>query len=328
MVVAFHSNTLTVRGSENALWDYAEFNETLLGHRSVLAVADRPGIGENPTFARWQSRFPTILYQSRQDLARKLRQAGVEVLYLIKPGHFDGMTVPGVKNCVHAMYHTDEFHGDAFAFVSAWLSREATGREESYVPHFLRRFESHENFRKELGIPEGARVFGRHGGAESFNIAFVRQAVVRHARQHPEDHFVFLNTLPLEGGGGLSNLHYLPATVDPAVKGRFFATCDAMIHAQWHGETFGMAPGEFAVLGKPVLTYAGSRVRAQLEMLGEGAVPYRNEREVAGLFRNFRPGRIYAEGYERFADPTLVMEFFARRFLGSPNRGQLIKKCP
>jgi len=315
MVVAFHSNTLTVRGSENALWDYAELNESLLGNHSLIAVADRPGILENPTLARWQSRFPIVRYQSRQDLARKLREKNAQVLYMIKPGHFDNMKVPGVKNCVHAMYHTDEFHGDAFAFVSAWISREATGREDSYVPHLLRRFASNEDFRKELGIPRGARVFGRHGGLESFNIFFVRRSIVRHARRHPEDHFVFLNTLPLERGEDLSNIHYLPATIDPAVKGKFLATCDAMIHAQWHGETFGMAPGEFAVLGKPVLTYADSRVRAHLEMLGEAAVLYRNEQELTRLLEKLNPQKTWAEGYEKFSHAHNVMKIFQEKFL-------------
>jgi hypothetical protein len=315
MTVAFHSNTLTVRGSENALWDYAEFNESLLGNRSIIAVADRPGIGENPTLARWRTRFPVLVYKNRDDLERKLNRENVETIYLIKPGHFDGLLVPGVKNCIHAMYHTDEFHGDAFAFVSGWLSREATGREDSYVPHLLRRFESKEDFRGELGIPRGARVFGRHGGAESFNISFVRRAIVRHARRHLEDHFVFLNTLPLEGSEQLTNVHYLPATIDPALKGKFLATCDAMIHGQWHGETFGMAPGEFAVLGKPVLTFAGARVRAHLEMLGEAAIFYCSEKELEEKIRAFQPRKVRAEGYERVADPIQVMKIFSKKFL-------------
>ena len=315
MKVAFHCETLGLRGSENALWDYAEFNETILKNQSLFAVAERPGMEGNPTLARWRARFSVLVYQNRADLERKLQQNKAEVLYMIKPGHYDGLVVPGIRNCVHAMYHTDEFHGDSFAFVSAWLSREATGREDSYVPHFLRRFTSTENLRKSLGIPAGARVFGRHGGVESFNIFFVRRAIVRHAKEHPEDHFVFLNTLPLEDSEKLANIHYLPATPDPQEKGKFLATCDAMIHAQWHGETFGMAPGEFAVLGKPVLTYAGSRVRAHLEMLGGGAVLYRNEAEVAELFRSFQPRLIRAEGYEKFADPLEVMKKFEEKFL-------------
>lgn len=315
MVVAFHGTTLGVRGSENALGDYAELNEKVLENRSLVAVPASPGMEDNPTFRRWRSRFPVVSYSSRRDLYQKLRENKAEALYTIKPGHWNGWPIPGIKNCVHAMYHTDEFHGDAFAFVSAWLSREATGREDSYVPHLLRRFESKEDFRGELGIPQEARVFGRHGGVESFNISFVRRAIVRHARLHPEDHFLFLNTLPLEGGEGVPNIHYLPATFDPDVKGKFLATCDAMIHAQWHGETFGMAPGEFAVLGKPVLTYAGARVRAHLEMLGEAAIFYRSEKELEEKIRGFQPRKVRAEGYERFADPIQVMKIFSERFL-------------
>ena len=113
----------------------------------------------------------------------------------------------------------------------------------------------------------------------------------------------------------MSNIHYLPATFDPGVKGKFLATCDAMIHAQWHGETFGMAPGEFAVLGKPVLTYAGARVRAHLEMLGEAAIFYRSEKELEEKIRGFQPRKVRAEGYERFADPIQVMKIFSERFL-------------
>ena len=315
MRVAFHSNTLTVRGSENALWDYAEFNESILGNRSILAVADRPGMEENSTLARWRTRFSVLVYHGRRDLECQLRQHDVEVLYMIKPGHYDGLVVPGVKNCVHAMYHSDEFHGDSYAFVSAWLSREATGREDSFVPHFLRKFESRGNLRKELGIPAGARVFGRHGGAESFNISFVRRAIIRHARKNPEDHFVFLNTLPLEDSVGCPNIHYLPPTVDPESKGKFFATCDAMIHAQWHGETFGMAPGEFAVLGKPVMTYAGSKVRSHLELLGDRALLYSNENDLRQQLQEFQPRVVMGTGYERYADPRVVMDYFKKRFL-------------
>jgi hypothetical protein len=315
VVVAFHSNTLTVRGSENALWDYAEFNETLLGHRSVLAVADRPGIDENPTFARWQSRFPTILYQSRQDLARKLRQAGAEVLYMIKPGHFDGLLVPGVKNCIHAMFLSDEFHGDRFAYVSAWASAVMTGREESFVPHFVPCLKSNRNMRDRLKIPKCARVFGRHGGTETFNIPFVHMVVGSHAKKFPGDHFVFLNTNPVRGTERLPNVHYLPATLDPNVKAEFLATCDAMIHARDTGETFGLAVGEFAVLGKPVITFGGSRERAHLAMLGPRALAYGSSGELKRILVNFTPHQAFDTGYQVYTDPEKIMEIFSNKFL-------------
>ena len=176
---------------------------------------------------------------------------------MIKAGRYDGFWVPGVFNAVHAMFPTGEFHGDAFAFVSPWVSRVMTGRLDSFVPHWVPRLDFGQSLRPSLGIPEGARVFGRHGAKDTFNIPFVQRAVVQHARRCSGDHFLFLNTEPIPGSAYLPNIHYLPATYDATEKAAFLASCDAMLHARWHGETFGLAVAEFAVLGKPVLTFEG-----------------------------------------------------------------------
>jgi hypothetical protein len=315
MNVAFHSNSISLRGSENALWDYANFNETILGNHSVICHPAALENAENPTFAKWKDRFPLIPYRTKAELSSKLKERGVDILYQIKPGPYDGFIIPGVKNCIHSMFLSDEFHGDCFAYVSRWASRVMTGREESFVPHFVPRLEGKESLRQGLGIPIKAKVFGRHGGWDTFNIPFVQEAVVRHARQNPEDHFVFLNTESIREAENLNNIHYLPATVDPVEKAKFLNTCDAMLHARWHGETFGLAVGEFAVLGKPVITFAGSRERAHLEMLGGQSLQYRHADELIKILRDFRPHRTQGTEYERFNDPKIVMELFQKKFL-------------
>ena len=190
-----------------------------------------------------------------------------------------------------------------------------TGREISFVPFFVPRYASEEDLRGKLGIPKGAKVFGRHGGWDTFNIPFARRAVVEHARNYTSDHFVFLNTETIRGTESFSNVHYLQATVDPFEKAKFLATCDAMLHARWHGETFGLAVGEFAVLGKPVITFADSRERAHLEMLGRQSLQYRHAGELIKILRDFRPHRTQGTEYEIFADPKVVMELFQRKFL-------------
>ena len=38
--VAFLSNKLTLRGTEVAIYDYAHYNETLLGNKSVMITRD------------------------------------------------------------------------------------------------------------------------------------------------------------------------------------------------------------------------------------------------------------------------------------------------
>ena len=315
MNVAFHSNSMSLRGSENALWDYANFNETILGNHSVICHPAELENAKNPTFAKWKARFPLVPYRTKAELSSKLRERESDVLYQIKPGPYDGFVVPGVKNCIHSMFLSDEFHGDSFAYVSCWASRVMTGREESFVPHFVPQLKSKVGLRENLGIPTKARVFGRHGGWDTFNIPFVREAVVRHARKNPEDHFVFLNTESIREAENLTNIHYLPATVDPLGKAKFLATCDAMLHARWHGETFGLAVGEFAVLGKPVITFADSRERAHLEMLGNQALPYRHADELTKILRDFRPHRTQGTEFEIYADPKVVMGIFRKKYL-------------
>jgi len=315
--VAFHSRLLTERGSEGAMLDYARLNRSILGNDSVLCLPDQLKFAGNPILKKWQEEFPVIFYRSKQELGRRLAQEGVGILYMTKPGAWDGFLVPGVKNCIHAQFLSDEFHGDAYAYLSPWMARVMTGREESFVPFFVPRLESTTNLRDRLGIPREAKVFGRHGGWDTFNIPFVRREVARHAQGHPEDHFVFLNTKPIRGTQGLQNVHYLPATVDAGEKARFLATCDAMLHAQESGETFGLAIAEFAVLGKPVITLArpltGSH--AHLEMLRGKGLLYANQGDLERILREFTSREVRGTEYEEYADPKTVMKLFRRRFL-------------
>ena len=315
MKVAFHSRLLTERGSEGAMLDYARLNRTILGNESLICLPDNPAFMGHPILKKWQEEFPILTYRSKKDLGQQLVQERAEVIYLTKPGTWDGFLVPGVKNCVHAQFLCDEFHGDAYAYLSPWMSRVMTGREDSYVPFFVPKLQSKENLRNRLKIPATARVFGRHGGWDTFNIPFVRAAVAEHARRHPEDHFVFLNTEPIQGTQRLANVHYLPATVDAVEKAGFLATCDAMLHARWHGETFGLAVGEFAVLGKPVITFGGSRERAHLEMLGDQGLVYGNQKGCQEILKNFARERAGHTGYHPWTEAPRVMAFFKERFL-------------
>ena len=315
MKVAFHSRLLTERGSEGAMLDYARMSRSVLGNESILCLPDGPEYAKNPLLRKWREEFPVILYRDKNDLGRRLEKEGAEVIYLTKPGPWDGFLVPRLKNCIHAQFLSDEFHGDAYAYLSSWMSRVMTGREDSFVPFFVPQLVSEEDLRVKLGIPIGAKVFGRHGGWDTFNIPFVRKAVLQHAQQNSDDYFVFLNTETIRGTEKLKNVHYLAPTIDPEEKAQFLGTCDAMLHARLHGETFGLAVGEFAVLGKPVITFSESRERAHLEMLGKQALLYRNVGELAGILREFCPQKTHGTEYEIFADPKVVMELFQKKFL-------------
>ena len=297
--------------------DYARLNRTILGNESIICLPQSLRLVENAILKKWQESFQVVFYPSLNELGRTLRKEGVEIIYLTKPGPYDRILVPGLKNCVHAQFLCDEFHGDTYVYLSAWMSRVMTGREDSFVPFYVPRLEAKNDLRGKLGIPQKARVFGRHGGWDTFNVPFARKAVLDHAVRNSEDHFVFLNTAPIRGTEKMSNVHYLSATVDPFEKGAFLATCDAMIHARDTGETFGLAVAEFAVLGKPVITYGGSRERAHLEMLGEEGLVYWDRKGLAQILSEFAKGRRGGGKYQTFSDGRVVMEHFQKKFLES-----------
>jgi hypothetical protein len=313
--VAFHNPNVSIRGAFAAMVDYAELNKNILGNESTLFVRRSraaPHLADWPVLTRG---LPVVMYETLEELGREVRRFQADFFYEISPGSLHALPRTGCPVGIHAIFPHSEFFGDRFRYVSPWLAKVMTSRPDGFVPHLVRKYESRENLRPGLGIPPEATVFGRHGGADTFNISFVHRAVVRHARRHPRDHFVFLNTERVAGSEALKNVHYLPPTTDPGQKGRFLATCDAMLHARLHGETFGLAVGEFAVLGKPVITFGGSRERAHLEMLGDQSEIYRNAEELCSLLERFEPLSVWGTAYETWSDPGAVMKIFRERFL-------------
>ena len=202
--------------------------------------------------------------------------------------------------------------------------------------------------RNALGIPAEAVVFGRHGGNDTFDIPFVRRAVVDVAAANPNKiYFVLLNTARLEwqaeieavGGGVVAAPHRangLPANiihldtplVDAADKAAFIRTCDAMLHARSSGETFGLAVAEFAAHGRPVLTsrvhHNGGLARFHIDVLGEAAMLYHDYESLVQLLTTFDRAaarRRAAEGFwqapYRPFEPHRVMRTFRSVFLAS-----------
>jgi hypothetical protein len=312
--IAFHSNQLSLRGTEVALYDYAHFNERLLGNTSII-VTPRRAYGHNELSAhRFATRFPVIGYEGLDELEDILASQKVDFLYCIKSGQNDGIVSSRVRTLVHAVFGYCEPHGDVYAYVSDWLSRYASAGEYPAVPHIVSPLPLVGDLRNELGIPRDAIVFGRHGGSDSFDIPFVHTVVQELAHQTENLFFLFLGTNPFCAPH--PRIIHLDATADLAAKSKFISSCDAMLHARISGETFGLAIAEFSTLNKPVLTYSESNERAHIEILGENALHYNDPASLTHNLLHFRPQpsgnwRTYAETFT----PELVMKKFYEVFL-------------
>jgi hypothetical protein len=314
MKIAFHSNQLSLRGTEVALYDYAHFNEQLLGNSSII-VTPRQANGHNELSAqKFASRFPVIGYEGTDELEQLLAAHNVDALYCIKSGQNDGIISTRRRTLVHSVFGYCEPHGDIYAYVSDWLSQYASGGRYPAVPHIVSPLPMSGNLRRELGIPDDAIVFGRHGGSDTFDLPFAQIVVQELARQTDNIFFLFLGTEHFCAPH--PRIIHLPATADLTAKSKFINSCDAMLHARSSGETFGLAIAEFSTLNKPVLTYSESNERAHIDILKENALYYNDPVTLTQQLLSFKPQparnwRMYAEAFT----PELVMKRFKEVFL-------------
>jgi len=297
-----------VSGGNVCVYDYAKYNRIILGNESIVFV-DRNKV--HPLVLEKFSELNVVLYDSWTDLERKIAEHSIDVAYMIISGRNTGLHIKGCRNVFHAVFECEP-HGDKYAMVSEWLSKQ--NNFPYWVPHMVDMPDNvSDDLRKELGIPEDAVVFGRHGSYDTFDIDFVRIAIRRALVARDDLYFVFLNTPEFYKH---PRIFYLSAETDIIKKNKFINTCDAMIHARARGETFGLAVAEFSSKNKPVYSYFLSQERAHIDILGNRGVYYSNEEEIFLLLLNHQKeyGKEDWNQYKAFA-PQPVMERFRDTFL-------------
>ncbi len=311
MRITFHSNQLSERGTEVALYDYAFFNEVVLGNESFIVSS---GSGDLSTLDKFRRRFPVQLYEDPSELETLLERSQADALYAIKYGLDDGLLGRNCKNLIHAVFDPTHPHGDVYAAVSQWLSEAKTGGRIPFVPHMIHLPDTRADLREELSIPPKAVVLGRYGGYDQFDIPFVHHVVDKIAREETGIYFLFMNTCPFTDPH--ERIIHLPKNVNLTYKTAFINTCNAMLHARRQGETFGLAIGEFSIRDRPVLTWTRSSDKSHLQILGGKALAYSSEQDLESIIRGL--GGLeggHWDAYSREFSPEPVMERFRRVFL-------------
>lgn len=316
MKLAFFVRHFSERGTEVALYDYAHFNETLLGNISILigftpqTCADLSLPCIPSVVEKFQKRFRVFLVSSFAEVDPLLRQEGVDVYYTLTSGGYESPPFGDVTACtsaVHCVFDPRFPHGDIYFAISPQLNARF-GTSIPVVPHMVRRGTTSANLRASLGIPQDALVFGRHGGEDTFDLAIAHQAVVEVATARPDVYFLFLNTNRF---CDLPNVIHIPQTVDIEEKQAFINTCDACLHARKAGETFGLAVGEFAISEKPILSYAHGTDDAHLRILKDKVYRYSTKEDLVRLLTTFERGAMdmTSNGYKEYT-PERVMDVF------------------
>jgi hypothetical protein len=314
--IAFQTPQIDVRGTCVALYDYAHYNETILNNQSIIVVPSISIIkcvNDELAVEKFKKRFNIIFYDSNEHLENIISDC--DIIYFIKYGRNNEYLSNKIKNVIHCVFDMSDPHGDVYAGVSYTLAKKFG--KQLFVPHIagLEASLTKENLRSKLNISEDKTVFGYHGGKDAFNIHFVIEAVKKVVRENENIYFIFVNIPKFDNH---SNIIFLDTIVYPDEKNRFICTCDAMIHAQKLGETFGLSISEFSINNKPIITYGGSVWNDTYKnILKDKALYYYNEEDVYNIFKNFKKEDYVGKDLNCYTDysPEKVMKIFKEVFI-------------
>lgn len=319
MKILFHENELNYRGTSIAMYDYADFNERILGNESIIIYNKNCKTNHPLGIEKFKKRFNVLEYQNFSEVDPLIQKHNIDLLYAIKNGDVDGILSKECKTAVHAVFKHCEPHGNVYAYVSEWLAQEMSGGIYPFVPHMVNfEVETKEDLRTELNISRNAKVFGYYGGAQSFNILFAQKTVEQIAHKYKDIYFLFMGVdpfiTPKWWKSQPKNIIFLPPSSDINRKLKFINTCSALLHARERGETFGITVAEFVLQNKPVITYADSPEKAHLMELGNDAYLYRNKNELKEIMLDTDLSKTAIRSYEKFL-PQQVMEQFKKVFI-------------
>ncbi len=315
--IAFHSNQLSITGTEIALFDYAAGNEQQLGNKSIVFYNKYSKNSHPQAIERFRQRFDLVGYDEFGEVDEQLARHGVDLLYMIKSGKRDGRLSQRVPTMVHAVFPTNprQAHGASYAFISEWLSRRCSAGRIPCVPHIVELPDVAGDLRVELGIGAEDKVIGTYGGRLNFDIRSAREAVIEMAGSRPGLWFIFMNT---EKFIDHPNVVFLPGSTELERKVRFINTCDAMLHARRLGESFGLACGEFSVRNKPVITYLHNKHTHHHDVLGEKGYYFTDKDSLVRIIDSLDPKSLRNGNWDQYTaryNRNVVMEKFDRHLI-------------
>lgn len=312
--IAFHTPQICIRGTSIAIYDYANYNELILGNKSIIITPlKNKESNDIMAFLKFSNRFQVLFYENNEEMERLIRDC--DILYCIKYGKQDGVVSKNIKTVIHCVFDMSEPHGNVYAAVSKTLAEKFNNN--LYVPHMvsLQPSITKNNFREILNIPKDALVFGRHGGMDTFNLDFAREIIKKVVRDFNNIYFIFVNTPQFDTH---PHIIFLNKIVDLEEKNRFINTCDAGLECGTLGHTFGLSLAEFSVNNKPNIVFNGPVWNtAHIEILGDKGIYFKNEEELYNIFSSFNKTKYENQDNNAYKDysPSKIMKIFKEVFI-------------
>ena len=327
LIIGFHSNQLSERGTEVAIYDYANHNEKILGNRSIIFYQKNNPNNCDSVVTKFKKRFLCYHYDNLNQIENIVLKENINLMYNMKYGTKDNFNLENCP-CINHSVFVAEPHGYKYAVLNGWVNSKYNTNCH-IVPHMVDMVDMpdmpdmsdiikynviKEELRKKLDIPVDAIVLGRHGGLKQFDINYVHDGIREYLETNKDIYFLFVNT---EKFYSHPNIIYLDKIIDLEEKARFIYTCDAMIHARSDGEIFSLSIGEFCKYNKPIITTYSQIDNGHIEMLKDKAIIYNNKEELKDIFKNIKTHLSSKDFTNPYSDytPEKVMNIFNDVFL-------------
>lgn len=316
MKILFHTQTLNYRGTAVAVYDYAKYNQEILGNESIIcynsSIPEEMDVSTEQEVINFIKKdFNVVSYSNDKELQKICDE--VDVAYFIRYGHKEPL--PNVRTAVHAVFQAYEPHGERYAYVSEWLAskimKEFTKELVPFVPHIVDLPDPNGDYKEKFNISKEKTVIGRIGGYLTFDLPFVKKQLSEFLQQNDNYIFLFVNTEPFLSH---PNIKYINSIVDRQKKSNFINTCDAMLHARRRGESFGLSVCEFLFHNKPVLAWDDGVDQNHIHLLKHTNLLY-NEQNFKEKLLSFRDSKYDFKSIVKQFEPKPVMQTFQEVFL-------------
>ena len=288
MIVGFYLDEMNLRGVANSTFSYAYYNEKILMNKSIIFYNSNNYRNNKIVINKFKKHFKIIAIHNFLEIDDYKEILGLKYIYVQKSGNKDKWVSKKIKTLVHAVYpqKLDQIHGYKYAFISRWLSKYFSNDKIDFVPYIVENFDSKKNLRKLLKIKKKYLVLGFHGGSSSFDLKFVQDAISQTVFKRDDIFFIFLN---VDKFVKHPRIIFLKGTFESSYKRKFLNTCDAMIYARSLGESFGLSCGEFAILGKKIISYRYNQHKNHINSLSKKQiVEYYSYKTLLDILCNFK----------------------------------------